>query len=173
MGSLGLWFACLLLITSGRNHGAKSQPLPQQGGMVPGGRFLHRLPPTFPEPTGPINHCSSTPNGTHGHISTPNFPRRFPVPISCRWIFHVPPGKKIVLYFTQFYMRESFQLTEYDEYVDERTYRGRHELGTVSFEDEVTSFSVYKPWLVLKFQVRKYYIILSLYYLVIRGCVLE
>ncbi len=48
---------------------------------------------------------------------------------------------------------ESFELTEYDEYVDNKKYKGRHELGTVSFEDEVTSFSVHKPWLVLKFQV--------------------
>ena len=48
---------------------------------------------------------------------------------------------------------ESFELTEYDEYVNQNKYKGRHELGTVSFEDEVTSFSVHKPWLVLKFQV--------------------
>ena len=153
--SLGLWItrtALLLLLLLVLIQNCRADPQP--GGLVTGGRYLHPLPPEFPEPTGPINQCGGTPNGTHGHISTPNFPRKFPVPISCRWVFHAPPGQKIVLYFTQFYMRQSFQLTEYDSYTDERTYRGRHELGTVSFEDEVTSFSVYKPWLVLKFQVR-------------------
>ena len=77
-----------------------------------GGRYLRPLPPAQPEPIGPIAYCGGTVNGTHGSISTPNFPRRFPVPISCQWLLHAPPGKKIVLFFTQFYMRESFQLTE-------------------------------------------------------------
>ena len=155
---LGLWIAWfMLLLWAQSKNVVKADANPQPGGLVSGGRYLHPLPPEFPEPTGPINQCGGTPNGTHGHIKTPNFPRKFPVPISCRWVFHAPPGKKIVLYFTQFYMRQSFQLTEYDDYTDERTYDGRHELGTVGFEDEVTSFSVYKPWLVLKFQVRNYY----------------
>ena len=151
--SQGLCIAWLVFLVRNLNHAGKAEPNPRPGGLVTGGRYLHPLPPNFPEPTGPINHCGGRPNGTHGHIFTPNFPRKFPAPISCQWTFHAPPGKKIVLYFTQFYMRDSFQLTEYDEYIDERTYRGRHELGTVNFEDEVTSFSVYKPWLVLMFQV--------------------
>ena len=100
-----------------------------------------------------VYSCGRTINDTRGFIHTPEFPKRFPVPILCRWIIKSSPGKKIVLYFTQFYMRDSFQLTEYDSYTDENTYQGKHELGTISFVDEVTSVSVYRPWLVLKFQV--------------------
>ena len=116
------------------------------------------LPRSLPYHSGmqQVYHCGRAINDSRGFIHTPSFPKRFPVPILCRWALQAPPGKKIVLYFTQFYMRESFQLTEYDSYTDEQTYRGRHELGTVSFEDEVTSFSVYRPWLVLKFQVSRH-----------------
>ena len=100
-----------------------------------------------------IYHCGRTINDSRGFIHTPSFPNRFPHPILCQWVLKRPPGKKIVLYFTQFYMRGLFQLTEYDSYTDEQTYQGRHELGTVSFEDQDTSVSVYRPWLVIKFKV--------------------
>ena len=113
------------------------------------------LRPTFQKPLGEhqVYSCGRTINDTRGFIHTPDFPKRFPVPILCRWIIKSSPGKKIVLYLTQFYMRDSFQLTEYDSYTDEDTYTGKHELGTIRFEDEDTSVSVYRPWLVLKFHV--------------------
>lgn len=94
-------------------------------------------------------------NGSNGYIQTPGFPRRFPTPISCQWLIHAPPGKKIVLYFTQYYMRESFKLTEYDYYKDPDNHRGKHDLGEISFEDEVTSYTVYKSYLMLSFHVHE------------------
>lgn len=126
------------------------------GPFEKGAGYLHPFPPPlYLNPSGSRRECGGYPNDTHGHINTPRFPLKFPVPISCKWVFHIPLGKKIVLYFTQFYMRESFQLTEYDLYTDKGETLGRHELGTVSFEDKVTSFTVYKPYLVLKFRVSK------------------
>ena len=113
--------------------------------------------PSYHTPLGEyqVYSCGRTISDSRGFIHTPEFPKRFPVPILCRWIIKSSPGKKIVLYFTQFYMRDSFQLTEYDSYTDEDRHTGKHELGTISFEDEVTSLSVYRPWLVLKFHVSR------------------
>ena len=102
-----------------------------------------------------VTECGGYINGTRGFIKTPNFPRRFPTPISCRWLLFAPPSHKLILYFTQYYMRESFQVTVFDYYQDDRHYRGRHELGEISFEDEVTQYTVYKSYLLLEFQVEE------------------
>ena len=102
---------------------------------------------------GEITRCGSYRNNSHGYIKTPNFPREFPLPISCQWLLHAPPGKKIVLYFTQYYMRQNLHLIEYDYYESVHKNRGRHDLGEVSFE--VSSFTVYKPYLLLQFEVEE------------------
>ncbi len=150
---------------SGAPGGGGQQPPAASGFSLPGPP--PRSPPGVPAararqrrsslpgrpPAGQFYYCGRTINATRGFIHTPGFPKPFPVPILCRWVLRAPPGKKIVLYFTQFYMRQSFRLTEYDSYTDENTYTGRSELGAVSFEDQVTSFSVYRPCLVLEFQV--------------------
>lgn len=108
-----------------------------------------------PEATGDqIYVCGRMINDSRGFIHTPSFPDRFPLPLLCRWILRAPPDKKIVLYFTQFYMTDSFRLTEYDYYENEDAYLGKHDLGTFSVLDKDISISVFRPFLVLKFQVR-------------------
>ncbi len=102
---------------------------------------------------GAVTTCGGYVNDTRGFIQTPNFPRQFPVPISCQWLLHSPPGSQIIIYFTQYYMRENFKLTEYDFYESDRNYRGRNDLGEINFEEEYTSFVIYKPYLLLRFQV--------------------
>ncbi len=95
-----LWLGCWVLLTNA------------DGGVMMGGGSFFQSPPKhldFPLSNSYAHNCGGTPNGTRGHISTPGFPRKFPVPLSCQWVFHIPQGKKIVLYFTQFYMREAFQ----------------------------------------------------------------
>ena len=52
-------------------------------------------------------------------------------------------------------MRESFKLTEFDYYEGPHNFHGKHDLGEISFEEEVTSFTVYKPFLLLRFQVEE------------------
>ena len=152
---------CFLILTFGLIGTCAAHDKKENGTISSGIPSMRNRPPyTFPgsykaPEAEQVYHCGRFINDSRGFIHTPSFPKRFPVPILCRWVLKRPPGKKIVLYFTQFYMRESFHLTEYDSYTDEQIYRGRHELGTVSFEDGVTSFSVYKPLLVLEFQVSR------------------
>ncbi|XP_070196079.1 uncharacterized protein, partial [Littorina saxatilis] len=86
-----------------------------------------------------------------GVIQSPQFPHRFPVPINCRWIIQAPPEKKIVLYFTQYFLRGSFHLTEYEQYVNSVTYDGRKPLGQIDFRDHIRTVVAYKPFLVLDF----------------------
>ena len=89
-----------------------------------------------------------------GVVHSPGFPHRFPSPLACRWIIHAPPGKKIVLYFTQYFLREAFQVTEYDQYVNELTYSGRKSLGQINFQDHIRTVVAYKPYLALDFALR-------------------
>lgn len=86
-----------------------------------------------------------------GVVHSPGFPDRFPVPLACRWIIHAPPGKKIVLYFTQYFLREAFYVTEYEQYTDELTYSGRKSLGQINFHDHIRTLVAYKPFLALDF----------------------
>ena len=97
--------------------------------------------------------CGGHVNGSRGQISTPNFPHEFPVPIQCRWVLYAPPGHKIVLYFTQYYLRESFMVAEYTYYQDEQFNTGRNNLGEVGFDQY--SLISYKPYLVIDFMVRQ------------------
>ena len=101
-----------------------------------------------------LYRCGGLVNGSRGVISTPNFPGRFPIPIRCQWILYAPPGKKIMLYLTQFYLRESVRIAEYDLYSSEDFYVGKEDLGVISFE-ETTWLMGYKPYMVITFDVRE------------------
>lgn len=97
--------------------------------------------------------CGGWLNDTKGYIHTPNFPHQFPVPIACKWVLHAPPGKKVVLYFTQYYMRESFQVSEYSHYSKE-FYVSKTDLGEIDvFDREV--LTSYNPYLVLDFKAHE------------------
>ncbi|ELU16131.1 hypothetical protein CAPTEDRAFT_140026 [Capitella teleta] len=101
----------------------------------------------------PITQCGGYLDGPAGHIQTPDFPKPFPLPLSCKWILYTPPGYKAVVYFTQFYVRHGFTMAEYELYEDEDFYIGKTDLGTVNFEEEMESVQPYKPYLVLRFNV--------------------
>uniref|UniRef100_A0A182NBV7 CUB domain-containing protein n=1 Tax=Anopheles dirus TaxID=7168 RepID=A0A182NBV7_9DIPT len=87
----------------------------------------------------------STLTAPHGTITTPNFPARFPVPISCTWIIDasaiVGANVSIVLYLTQQYVLGGLRFTEYMYYSDDYKVPSMnvYELS----EDDVTSV----PWI--------------------------
>ncbi|XP_050095110.1 uncharacterized protein LOC126577486 [Anopheles aquasalis] len=67
---------------------------------------------------------SATPlTAPHGVLRTPNFPERFPVPISCTWIIDasaiVGGNVSIVVYLTQQYVLGGLRFTEYMYYSDD------------------------------------------------------
>uniref|UniRef100_A0AAG5DCH6 EGF-like domain-containing protein n=1 Tax=Anopheles atroparvus TaxID=41427 RepID=A0AAG5DCH6_ANOAO len=81
------------------------------------------------EHQGPASAASSqlcggaTLTAPHGVIATPNFPGRFPVPISCSWIIDasaiVGANVSIVVYLTQQYVLGGLRFTEYMYYSDD------------------------------------------------------
>lgn len=98
--------------------------------------------------------CGGVYEKPKGVIYTPNFPDAYPTPIYCEWLIHAAPEKKIILYFTQFYMKDSFYLTEYDYYQDTKTYIGRHDLGRIaSWQHDLLSLAAYKPYVLIQFSV--------------------
>lgn len=104
--------------------------------------------------TATFSDCGGWINDTKGFIHTPNFPDRFPVPISCKWVFHAPPGKKVVLYFTQYYMRESFQVSEYSHYSND-FYVSKTDLGQIDVFDDKSVLIAYNPYLVIDFKAHE------------------
>ena len=112
---------------------------------------------TYPVGYGPVtdwhSDCGGHLNGTNGVITSPNFPNKFPTPISCKWLIIAPPKKKIILYFTQFYVKEGFRLSEYDMYVTDKFYAGKNDLGEI--KKEFPNFSTYKRYLLVRFRVRE------------------
>ncbi|XP_041360143.1 uncharacterized protein LOC121376360 [Gigantopelta aegis] len=101
-----------------------------------------------------VTSCGGKLTEPRGYIQTPNFPNRFPIPISCEWVIHAPPDNKIVIYFTQFYVKKSFTMSEYDYFESSTTFKGKNILGEVHFEDALTSMTAYKPYVVVEFKVR-------------------
>ncbi|XP_055634797.1 uncharacterized protein LOC129774820 isoform X2 [Toxorhynchites rutilus septentrionalis] len=67
--------------------------------------------------------CGGTLTATHGTIQTPNFPERFPVPISCTWIIDASAvagtNISIVVYLTQQYVLSGLRFTEYMYYSED------------------------------------------------------
>lgn len=88
-----------------------------------------------------------------GIISTPQFPNLFPYPILCKWVIEAPAGNAIVLYLTQFYLRDGLKVTEYAYYQNKAVYAGKKELGTLSSDDGTTFIASNKPILVLQLEI--------------------
>ncbi|XP_015925435.1 uncharacterized protein [Parasteatoda tepidariorum] len=98
--------------------------------------------------------CGGILRDSQGIISTPNFPKPYPVPINCRWVIEAPADKVIAIYFTQFYMREGLTVNEYAFFSD-TLYMGKKEFGMISSDREPTYLVSNKPVLVLDFLVRE------------------
>ena len=102
----------------------------------------------------PFQDCGGVYEKSKGVIYTPNFPNAYPTPINCEWLIHGSPEKKIIIYFTQFYMKDSFFMTEYDYYQDKSTYIGLHDLGRISsWQHDLSSIAAYKPYVLIQFSV--------------------
>ncbi|XP_023222070.1 uncharacterized protein LOC111623639 [Centruroides sculpturatus] len=99
-------------------------------------------------------NCGGTLQDPRGIIVTPNFPKQYPIPISCRWVIEAPVNKVIAIYFTQFYMREGVKLTEYAFFAD-NFYAGKHEFDPISSDNRPTYLLTNKPILVFEFVVRE------------------
>jgi hypothetical protein len=97
-----------------------------------------------------FTNCGGILTEERGVVHSPNFPRRFPVPLVCRWVISAPPQKKIVLYFTQYFMRGAFHVNEYESYTDNLHHTGHKSLGQINFEDHIHIMVAYKPYLVLE-----------------------
>ncbi|KAL3869109.1 hypothetical protein ACJMK2_041834 [Sinanodonta woodiana] len=95
--------------------------------------------------------CGGILEAEKGVIQSPNFPNEFPTPISCEWLIRAPPEKKIIIYFTQFYLKNSFYVTEYDFYQDKTTYIGPRDLGRISWKLDIPTLVAYKPYVHIEF----------------------
>ena len=75
----------------------------------------------------------------NGYLQTPNFPDKFSLPLSFRWLIHAGKNMKTNFYFTQFYMRRGLRITEFDEYdLLEDNQKGRRYVTEINFEKEVS-----------------------------------
>ncbi|XP_053691965.1 fibropellin-1-like [Sabethes cyaneus] len=106
--------------------------------------------------------CGGTLTASHGTIQTPNFPERFPVPISCTWIIDasavVGPNVSIVVYLTQQYVLSGLRFTEYMYYSEDYKVPSRNVF--VLSEDDVTNVPWIKfnsPYLEIRFTMDNLY----------------
>ncbi|GBM80978.1 hypothetical protein AVEN_156795-1 [Araneus ventricosus] len=103
---------------------------------------------------------SATPCGGYftslkGYIYTPNFPKPYKVPIQCQWVFEAPPGYKVSVYFTQFYMKRGLIAADYTYYSQHiQAGVGRYDFGVISSDDEPTYLVSNQQILVLTMNVR-------------------
>lgn len=88
-----------------------------------------------------------------GTVHSPYFPKAFPVPIYCRWTIEAPSGKVVIVYLTQFFLRDGFRATEY-AFLDSSLNVGRKELGPITYEDGSAVIASSKPILVLELEVQ-------------------
>lgn len=99
-------------------------------------------------------NCGGVFEEPNGVLQTPNFPGPYPTPIQCQWLIHAKPGKKIILYFTQYYMKDSFFVSDYQAYQDTSTYVGRQDFGEITWEhDDLLSLVSYRPYMLIEFNV--------------------
>ncbi|KAL4236660.1 hypothetical protein ACF0H5_005045 [Mactra antiquata] len=103
-----------------------------------------------------FTNCGQVTEKPRGFLTTPSFPGPFPTPIYCEWLIKAPTDEtknfKIVLYFTQNYMKDSIFLTSYDYFQDVSTYVGRVFHGQVGWED-ADMFVSHKRFLLVQFAV--------------------
>lgn len=77
---------------------------------------------------GEVKECGGMLNTPRGVLQTPDFPRKFPVPIRCRWIIDASQLSNnqhlsIVVYFTQLFVSTGLLFTEFDYYEHDSTFQ--------------------------------------------------
>ncbi|XP_052777022.1 uncharacterized protein LOC128214543 isoform X2 [Mya arenaria] len=101
-----------------------------------------------------LTDCGGVFTAPQGVLSTPNFPDPYPWPISCEWLIHAPPNKQIIIYFTQFYMKDSVFVSRYDAYKSITTHVGQENLGEILWEYDLSiPLVTHKPYLLLRMDV--------------------
>ena len=103
-----------------------------------------------------FTNCGGVFDEPNGVLHTPNFPGPYETPIKCQWLIRAPPGKKIIVYFTQYYMKDSFFVSAYKAYQDTSTYVGRLDYGDGEIkwgQDDLLSLVVYQPYMLIEFDV--------------------
>ncbi|KAH3695851.1 hypothetical protein DPMN_083309, partial [Dreissena polymorpha] len=78
-----------------------------------------------------FTNCGGEFDKPQGILQTTNFPGPFPTPISCEWLIRAPPNKKIILYFTEFYMKDSVFVSSYDAYMSPTLHLNRDDIGEI------------------------------------------
>ncbi|XP_044733704.1 fibropellin-1-like [Chrysoperla carnea] len=103
--------------------------------------------------------CGGVLTEPHGVLQTPNFPRPFNVPISCRWIIDASnidaPNPSIVVYLTQLYVFTGLTFHEYAHYESESLKVGGQLIHTVT-EQNVTRVLWIRtpaPFMVIEFRL--------------------
>ena len=98
--------------------------------------------------------CGYHTNKERGYISTPNFPKPYPVPIFCQWVIEAPPNCKIAVYFTQFYLKTGFSASEFAHFIkDIGVGVSKSDFGIISSKDEPTYLVSNQRILVLNLHV--------------------
>lgn len=145
-------FLLLLLIVLANSSGGDV-------GSSDGGIAMDDLVPSL---SASSHLCGGTLTASHGIIQTPNFPERFPVPISCTWIIDastvVGNNVSIVVYLTQQYVLSGLRFTEYMYYSEDYKVPSMNvfELS----EDDVTNVPWIKfnsPYLEIRFTMDNLY----------------
>lgn len=105
--------------------------------------------------------CGGLINKTRGIIQTPGFPKRFPVPIKCRWVIDASSytDSNIIVYLTQLYVTTGLKFTDYVLYEDNGPnglYTYGEKLGHTVTPENVTSSQIIRafvPYLVIDFEL--------------------
>lgn len=107
----------------------------------------HQQVPSF-------HRCGYHIDKKRGYISTPNFPKSYPVPIICQWVIEAPLNCRIAVYFTQFYLKTGFSASEFAHYTaDIGVGVRKSDFGIISSKDEPTYLVSNQRILVLNLQV--------------------
>lgn len=101
-----------------------------------------------------FHRCGYHTNKERGYISTPDFPKSYPVPIICQWVIEAPTDYRVVIYFTQFYLKTGFSASEFAHYMaDIGVGVKKSDFGIISSRDEPTYLVSNQRILVLNLQV--------------------
>ncbi|XP_052256358.1 uncharacterized protein LOC127861711 [Dreissena polymorpha] len=101
-----------------------------------------------------FTNCGGEFDKPQGILQTTNFPGPFPTPISCEWLIRAPPNKKIILYFTEFYMKDSVFVSSYDAYKSPTLHLNRDDIGEILWNYDLSiPLETRKPCLLLRLEV--------------------
>ncbi|KAL1450364.1 hypothetical protein WDU94_002737 [Cyamophila willieti] len=98
-------------------------------------------------------NCGGRLKSNFGVIITPNFPGKFPVPITCKWIIENTDVDVIVVYFTQLFVTSGLTIKEYAYYEDESSKYAEKVIFSADEKSVISELYVTteRPFLVIEF----------------------